>query len=532
MTERREHIFIVDDEVIVRTGLAELLEQEGYRVSTAESTEQAREMLREIDVDLVLSDIVMEGEDGMVLLRHLRESFPDVPVIMMTGYASMDNAVEALRLGARDYIQKPAGPTEIIHRIGTILESVHLRREMDRDRSQAEQRKKELYEQVIRAERMVSLGVLADGMAYELNNILAPVVSYPQLILEQLPVESLVRKYVEEIHDAGRRAADVIHDLQIIGRGMHVSGETTDLNQVVRERVQNEQERKEASSVALQMELADDALPVLCARNQLERAVANLIYNARESMPDGGTIRILTRTEKNIQPEGFFETGPQGDYHVLVLEDQGIGIQARDYARIFEPFYTCQVGGKRTMSGLALTLVYRVVKDHQGYIRVESSEDQGCTFTLYFPPAQQAGTVQRSTQFEFGRGETVLIVDDYEEQRKVASALLDTMGYNVLTAASGHEAVRIFEEMKPESGSHPVDLLVLDMVLADDFDGLETYKRIVEINPGQKAIIVSGFAETDRIVAVRKLGAGSYIQKPYTLEELSKAVRKELRTVE
>ncbi|NCC49870.1 MAG: hybrid sensor histidine kinase/response regulator [Spartobacteria bacterium] len=531
----KDHILIVDDEAIVRTGLAELLKQEGYMVTTADSTEAAKEMIPKLELDLVLSDIVMEGEDGMELLRFLRENYPDISVIMMTGYASMDNAVEALRLGARDYIQKPAGPAEIVHRLETILESVRLRKMMAREREEAEQRKRELFDQVVRAERMASLGTLADGMAYELNNILAPVVSYPSLILEHIPVESLARQYVEEIKAAGRRATNVIHDLQLIGRGSKSPNEFANVNEVIRKMVDEELSEREARRLKINvaLELQDELPPVACARSQLNRVMANLILNAREALMDGGgELMIATGFEQGIKPDGFFESGPLGNYVVLTVCDTGQPMDMRDRTRVFEPFYSPRVSeGKRKTSGLALTLVYRVVKDHNGYIKVSSSPEQGNSFTLYFPPATLGNLIKQDTQIiEFGSGETILIVDDYEEQRKVAGTLLDTMGYKVLSAASGQEAVRIFEEMRPEEGSHPIDLVVLDMILADDFDGLETFKRIIEINPGQKAIIVSGFAETDRIVAVRKLGAGSYIQKPYTLEELGKAVRKELRS--
>jgi len=530
----KEHILIVDDEAIVRTGLAEFLRQEDYEVSTASSAEEAKEIIPNLNVDLVLSDIVMEGEDGMVLLAFLRENYPDLSVIMMTGYASMDNAVEALRLGARDYIQKPAGPAEIVHRIETILESLRLRKMMHTEREEAERRKKELFDQVVRAERMASVGSLADGMAYDLNNILAPVVSYPSLILEQLPAESLARQYVEEIRSAGRRATNVIHDLQLIGRGSKSPNEFAGINDVIKKIMKEELPDQEAwqQKIKITLDLKDGIPPIACAQNQLDRVMVNLILNAQEAMSDGGELTVCTTFEEDIEPEGFFETGPSGDYVVLTVSDTGKPMNLTDHTRVFEPFYSPQgAGGKRRISGLALTLVYRVVKDHHGYIQVVSTPGQGNSFTLYFPPARLGNLIKQDTQIiEFGRGETILIVDDYEEQRKVARALLDTMDYKVLTAASGREAVRIFEEMKPDEGKHPIDLIVLDMILGDDFDGLETYREIIEISPDQKAVIVSGFAETDRIVAVRKLGAGSYIQKPYTLEELGKAVRKELKS--
>jgi len=168
-----------------------------------------------------------------------------------------------------------------------------------------------------------------------------------------------------------------------------------------------------------------------------------------------------------------------------------------------------------------------VVKDHNGYIDVSSREGEGSRFLIYFPVLHGAGERRDRGMMDYSGNELIMVVDDYEEQRKVAAALLESLGYEVVTANNGHVAVKEFEERRA-SGRPLPDLVVLDMVLADDFDGLETFKRILEVRPRQKAVIVSGFAETARIVQARRLGAGRYVQKPYSLESLGKAVREEL----
>jgi DNA-binding response OmpR family regulator len=510
------------------------LSREGYDVKAMSSGEEALKYLQRESVDLVLCDIVMDGMDGVQVLREVRNQCPGTPVIMMTGYGSMDSAIETLRLGASDYIQKPAAPEELHHRIRSVLDAICLRRNLQDERQKAAERKRELYERVVRAERMVSLGVLADGMAYELNNILGPVVSYPGLILEKLSPDSPLRQYIREIAEAGKMAVAVTHDLQTIGRTDQYHSETIDLNEVVQAYLKSadyDQVLKQHSDVVWDFHLQEQPVWIRGSRTQLKRVVENLVLNGIDSIAGEGRLSIRTYVKHMDELVGLFAAGDSDDYVVLEISDSGAGLDPRDLERIFEPFYSRKrlPGGR--VSGLGLTLVYRVVKDHHGYIDVRSERGKGSCFILYFPLEEEKEELQEETKvINYGGSETILVVDDYEEQRRVAATLLTSLGYQVLTAGSGQAAVKMFESMAGSSETPAIDLVVLDMILADDFDGLETYKRIAEIVPDQKVVIVSGFAETDRIVEVRKLGARRYVQKPYSLETLGRVVREELES--
>ena len=178
----------------------------------------------------------------------------------------------------------------------------------------------------------------------------------------------------------------------------------------------------------------------------------------------------------------------------------------------------------RSGTGLGMAVVWGTVKDHNGYIDVQSIEGKGTTFTLYFPiTRRETRRNERALPIEeyMGKGESILIVDDIEDQREIASRILKKLGYSVASALSGEEAL---DYMKDNSA----DLLVLDMIMDPGIDGLETYKRILDLHPNQKAIIASGFSATERVKEVQRIGAGAYIKKPYTLEKIGVAVKTEL----
>jgi len=200
-----------------------------------------------------------------------------------------------------------------------------------------------------------------------------------------------------------------------------------------------------------------------------------------------------------------------------------MGIPAEDREKIFEPFYTKKTMG-RSGTGLGLAIVWGTVKDHNGYIDLQTEIGEGTIFTLYFPVTREELTAQQQKapiEQYMGTGESVLVVDDIADQREIATKLLTRLGYQVHAVSGGEEAVEYLKGNK-------ADILVLDMIMDPGIDGLETYQRVLEISPSQKAIIVSDFSETDRVRAAQKLGAGAYVKKPYFMEKIGVAIRAEL----
>jgi len=255
----------------------------------------------------------------------------------------------------------------------------------------------------------------------------------------------------------------------------------------------------------------------------LSKTVMNLVSNAAEAMVEGGKVNLSTENKYIDRPISGYHAVEEGDYVVLTVSDSGIGIAAEEIGRIFEPFYTKKVMG-RSGTGLGMAVVWGTVKDHKGYIQIESEIEKGTTFKLYFPVTRKEKTVDRKSKelFDYmGSGESILVVDDVKEQREIASKILSQLGYSVKTVSSGEDAVNFMSK-------ETVDLIVLDMIMSPGIDGLETYERIISIHPHQKAIIASGFSETNRVKKAQKLGTGTYVRKPYTIEKIGIAVKSEL----
>jgi PAS domain S-box-containing protein len=394
------------------------------------------------------------------------------------------------------------------------------------ERKQAEEEKRNLEEQLQRAEKMEALGTLAGGVAHDLNNMLGIIVGYSQMLLFDVEESSSLRPGLVNILDGSQRAAAIIQDLLTLARRGVRNRQVHNLNKIVIDSQKSpefENLSSYHSSVKIETDLEPDLLNISGSSVHISKTIFNLISNASEAMPKGGTLTIKTSNQYLDRPIQGYDQVREGDYVVLSVTDSGEGIPAADLKRIFEPFYTKKVMG-RSGTGLGLAVVWGTVKDHQGYINVQSEEGKGSTFTLYFPVTRDEVTAEDATvplSEYMGKGETILIVDDVKGQRDLAEKMLKKLNYCVTSAASGEEAVAYLKE-------HKVDLLVLDMIMDPGMDGLDTYKRILEIHPRQKAVIVSGFSESDRVHSAQALGAGFYVKKPYVIEKLGMAVRKEL----
>lgn len=395
-------------------------------------------------------------------------------------------------------------------------------RDLTDDRA-AQAREAELQARLARSERIESLGVLAGGVAHDLNNILGPLVGYPDLMEEELPPDSSALEMVREMGMSARRAAAVIQDLMTLARRGNYRKEPVNMNDLVSSYLSSPEFRKlqkASPEVVVETELDPAPLPIMGSVPHLMQVMMNLVGNAYEAMDSEGFITLQTRSRYLDVPVGGYDEISEGDYVVLRVADTGSGIPTECLQRIFEPFYTRKAMG-RSGTGLGLAVVYGVVKDLYGYIDVKSAPGKGSEFTVYFPVTRETTVKSPAAQSDLRGGERILIVDDIEEQRRLADRLLSSLGYAVSTVPSGEACVEFLQR-------ETVDLLVLDMIMPGGMDGLETLQQVQRLRPTQRCIIASGFAETGRIKAAMELGVSEYVLKPYTLDKIGQAVRREL----
>lgn len=375
-------------------------------------------------------------------------------------------------------------------------------------------------------EKMEALGTLAGGVAHDLNNVLSGIVSYPDLILMDLPKDSPLWKPIMTIKESGEKAALIVQDMLTMARRGVAVKDVLNLNNIVNDYLTSPEYMKLKTycpDITVKKELSVDLMNILGSQVHLFKTLMNLVSNAAESHQDSGTIVIFTENRYIDCLINGYDKVEEGEYAILTVSDTGSGISDEDLKNIFEPFYTKKKMG-RSGTGLGMTVVWGTVKDHNGYIDVRSKEGEGTVITLYFPITREkiADVEVRKNMAEYmGHGETVLVVDDVKEQRAIACSMLESLGYAVEAVANGEAAIEYVK-------NKPVDLLVLDMIMDPGIDGLETYERILAVRPGQKAVIASGFSETDRVKKAQELGAGAYVKKPYTLENIGMAIREQL----
>ncbi len=396
------------------------------------------------------------------------------------------------------------------------------------ERRQVEEDKLQLEHRLRQAEKMEAIGTLAGGVAHDLNNILSGIMTYPDLLLLGLDENDPRYKPLLTIKRSGEKAAAIVQDLLTMARrGVRVANEVQ-LNDVILQYLESPEYSKlyyEQKGLQVELHLADDAMPVLGSEVHISKAVMNLVSNAVESMPDGGVLTITTENRYLDASLELYEKVKPGEYVTLTVSDTGVGMTREDMDRMFEPFFTTKKMGGRSGTGLGMAVVWGTVRDHNGYIDCRSTVGQGTTFSIYFPVFRsEKGLKKENPELSMlmGHGERLLLVDDVNEQLEIGSRILTRLGYEVITACSGEEALRYLDRNR-------VDLVILDMIMDPGMDGLETYKAITVKFPEQRAIIASGFSEDDRLVEALQTGVLLYLKKPYSVAKLGESVQAALR---
>lgn len=379
---------------------------------------------------------------------------------------------------------------------------------------------KSLQEQLMQAQKLESIGNLAGGIAHDFNNILTAVTGFAGLLKMKMDRADPLLSYVTELATAGMRGAALTHQLLAFGRKQILDVGRMDLNETMTN-LQKMLKRLIREDIALSFEPCTGSLPVLADANQIGQVVINLVTNARDAVPNGGSISISTRTaainQAFVKRHGYGEVGP---YAVISISDNGIGMDEETKKKIFEPFFTTKEMGKGT--GLGLAVVYGIVRQHKGIVHVDSGPGKGSRFDVYLPLAEGKADIEdRSAEdaSSWSGSETILVAEDDEMIRILAGDILRSSGYKVLLAKDGEAAIDIFRE-QPQA----IDLVVFDLIMPGK-RGFDAYLEILEIAPKVKVLFVTGYSEAEIERGELRNLELPLLQKPYSLTSFLRKVR-------
>jgi len=479
------------------------------RVCTAAALESA---LADGDWDLVVSDHSMPGFTGLQALDIVRARNSDLPFIFVSGTMDEATAVSALRRGAQDYLVKG-----------------HLQRflpAVEREIRETEQRlaRRRLEQHVGALQKFEAIGRLAGGIAHDFNNILGAILGWAEMGLEDTQAGSRARDRFQKISDQAHRATKLTAQILAFARRqvlqprkINLNSSVDDVTSLLHKLIGDRVEIRVLRESALRMVTADPS--------QIEQILMNLSLNARDAMPEGGILVIETRNveleKEHVRIHAEAHVGP---YALLSVSDTGIGMDKATIERIFEPFFTTKELGRGT--GLGLATVYGIVKQHGGFIYVYSEPGKGTAFRLYFPCCDgPADAAEIKTPVELRKGsETILLADDHDGLRQTAHEMLRELGYQVLTAVNGREAVDLFR-----CNAARIDLVLLD-VMMPEMDGPQAYEQIKLLRSNVPVVFSSGYTP-DAVPFIAAVGRSTpVLQKPYTMKSLSQTIRAALDT--
>jgi PAS domain S-box-containing protein len=388
------------------------------------------------------------------------------------------------------------------------------------ERKEAEEEKSRLREQLMRAQKMEAIGTLAGGIAHDFNNLLTGILGHASLMSMGMEEDNPYHERIRGIEDLVQSGANLTRQLLGFARGGRFELRPTDLNVVVEKTSTMFSRTKK--EISLHRKFEKGLWSVDADRGQIDQVLMNLFVNAWQAMPEGGDLYLETRNVvldgKYVQPYGL----SPGKYVKLSVTDTGVGMDEKTMERIFDPFFTTKEMGRGT--GLGLSIVYGIVRGHRGIITVYSEKGHGATFNIYLPASRREEVAREKDAAEkllYGK-ETVLVVDDEEMVVNVTKDMLKGLGYSVLTARNGPEALESFK-----SGGERVDLVLLDMIMPG-MNGEQTFEKLKEIRPDIRVILCSGYSLNGQAAGIMAKGCRAFLQKPFLISSLSRTIREVL----
>ncbi len=517
-----------------------------YEVDFAIQGEESLKMIEEAieknePYSLVFMDIRMPpGWDGIKTLIEIFKIDDNIQAVISSAYSDYSFFDLKEKFGPTDrilFLKKPFDSHEVLQLAASLTNKWNLARENKINLLRLENElsyRNKIESQLVQAQKMESIGQIAGGLAHDFNNILSGIVGAASMNAQSLRAKDIdlekLKRFNSMIIKTTERAKNLTNQLFVLSRKNDFLLSPIDLNTAIKNTIEickNTFDKK----IVIEFNFREDEKCIIDGdQNQLEQVILNMSINASHAMTimreyseyQGG---ILAYSLEKIEADEYFikshHKAKVGQYWKLSISDTGTGINSKNIDKIFDPFFTTKESGSGT--GLGLSMVYTIIKRHNGFIDVYSEEKVGTNFNLYFPVIEKKIKLETKSEsideISYSGSGTILIVDDDDTILKISKSILEGYGFTVLTAINGKEAVEIFSKKSSE-----IRLVILDLIMPE-LSGEETYLVMKEIDPRVKVLLISGFKKNDRIDRVMDLGIDFFIQKPFTLNDLIKTVK-------
>ncbi len=545
-------VLIIDDDRVIRESISVFLEDSGFTILEAENGRIGLEIFRQKRPDIVLVDLRMPEVDGLEVLSAVTKEAPEIPIIVVSGTGVMQDAIEALRLGSWDYVTKPIQDMAVLeHAVRKALERSellvenrkyreHLESEIRKRTAELEDRTKQLeianerlkeeMEEHQRSEarfrhaqKMEALGTLAGGIAHDFNNILFPIIGYTELVMDDIAESSSMYRNLEQILKAAFRAKDLVSQILAFSRRTDTERKPVNIRMIVKE-VMKLLRASLPSTIEIQQDTGSGCREVLGDPTQIHQVMMNLCTNAYHAMREKGGVLSIRIRETKISDENslFLPPVASGAYVRISVSDTGHGMTDEIREHIFDPYFTTKEPGEGT--GLGLSVVHGIVRNHNGHIAVQSRPGKGSTFDIWLPVVEKISDAPRAEEGETvpGGSERILLVDDEPQIVQMEKQMLERLGYKVTELTDSSAALHVFRNAPDE-----FDLVITDMTMPR-ITGIELSRELMQIRPDIPVILCTGFSELVTREKAMERGIREYIMKPILKGEMAKSIRRVL----